>query len=64
MQINMMNSFFWTTDENGNEAVPRIFLTTPDAKNFVNFNNGSDGMSDVESGKYYEKMGHSELFIK
>lgn len=49
--------FFWTTDENGNEAVPRVFLTTPDAKNFVNFNNGSDGMSDVESGKYYEKDG-------
>ena len=49
--------FFWTTDEDGNEAVPREFITTPDAKNFVNFNNGSDGIGNVESAKYYEKDG-------
>ena len=49
--------FFWTTDEEGNDTVPREFLTTPDAKNFVNFNNGSEGIADVESGKYYENDG-------
>lgn len=49
--------FFWTTDEAGNEIVPRDFLTSPDAKNFINFNNGSDGIDNVDSGKYYEKDG-------
>lgn len=49
--------FFWTSDENGNEIVPRDFATSPDAKNFVNFNNGSEGMEDVVPGKYYEQDG-------
>ena len=49
--------FYWTTDENGNDTVPRQFLTTPDAKNFVNFNKGSEGVEDVVAGKYYEQDG-------
>ncbi len=46
--------FFYTTDENGNDLAPRDFLSSPDAKNFVNFNNGADGISgDVVAGKQY-----------
>lgn len=49
--------FYWCTDEDGNEVVPRDFATTADAKNFVNFNHGADGMDDVVPGKYYEQDG-------
>ena len=46
--------FFWTEDENGNALAPRDFLSSPDAKNFVNFNNGADGIQgDVVAGQYY-----------
>ena len=45
--------FFWTEDENGNTVAPKDFATTDDAKNFVNFNAGADGVSDVVSGQYY-----------
>lgn len=46
--------FFWTTDENGNTVAPRDFLSTDDARNFVNFNNGAEGIEgDVVAGKYY-----------
>ena len=51
------NFFYWCTDEDGNEVVPRDFATTADAKNFVNFNHGADGMDDVVPGKYYEQDG-------
>jgi len=48
--------FFWTTDDNDNLMPPREFLTTDSAKNFVNFNNGADGISEnVIAGKYYVK---------
>lgn len=49
--------FYWTTDEDGNDTVPRQFLTTPDARNFVNFNDGYEGVADVVAGQYYEKDG-------
>lgn len=49
--------FYWTVDENGNDTVPLQFLTTPDAKNFVNFNNGYEGVEDVVPGQYYEQDG-------
>ena len=49
--------FYWTTDENGNDTVPMQFLTTPDARNFVNFNEGYEGVADVIPGQYYEKDG-------
>ena len=45
--------FFWTEDANGNTVAPKDFLTTADAKNFVNFNAGADGVDDVVSGQYY-----------
>ncbi len=45
--------FFWTEDENGNTVAPRDFMKTDDAKNFVNFNAGADGVSDVVAGQYY-----------
>lgn len=46
--------FFWTTDANGNDVSPVKFLTTDSAKNFVNFNNGAEGISgDVVAGQYY-----------
>jgi len=45
--------FFWTKDDSGKDTVPRQFLTTPDARNYVNFNRGSEGVSDVEAGKFY-----------
>ncbi len=49
--------FYWTKDENGNDTVPLQFLTTPDARNFINFNNGYYGVENVADGKYYEKDG-------
>lgn len=49
--------FYWTKDENGNDTVPLQFLTTPDARNFINFNNGYAGVENVIDGKYYEKDG-------
>lgn len=46
--------FFWTTAANGNTVSPREFLSSDDAKNFVNFNNGADGIEgDVVAGQYY-----------
>lgn len=46
--------FFWTNDEAGNLVSPTKFLSTNDAKNFVNFNNGPEGISgDVVPGQYY-----------
>lgn len=46
--------FFWTADENGNTVGPVEFLSTDAAKNFVNFNNGPEGITgDVEAGMYY-----------
>ena len=46
--------FFWTADAAGNDVSPTKFLSTDDAKNFVNFNNGPDGVSgDVVPGQYY-----------
>lgn len=42
--------FFWTDDA----VVPREFLTSADAKNFINCNNGSEGIDDVVAGQYYE----------
>ena len=42
--------FFWTEDQ----ATPTKFLSSNDAKNFVNFNKGADGISgDVVAGQYY-----------
>lgn len=47
--------FFWTEGENGETVAPRDFLSTNDAKNFVNFNQGADGVDgDVVPGQYYE----------
>lgn len=47
--------FFWTEGENGETVAPRDFLSTNDAKNFVNFNQGADGVGgDVVPGQYYE----------
>lgn len=47
--------FFWTTDENGNLKAPKDFLSSADAKNFVNFNNGAEEIDgDVVAGQYYE----------
>ncbi len=43
--------FYWTDDM----IVPREFLRSADAKNFVNFNNGSDGVADVVAGQYYKQ---------
>lgn len=43
--------FYWTDDM----IVPREFLKSADAKNFVNFNNGADGMDDVVAGQYYKQ---------
>jgi pimeloyl-ACP methyl ester carboxylesterase len=49
--------FFWTKDEKGNTVAPRDFLTTSDAKNFVNFNNGPNAIKEsVEPGKFYEQQ--------
>lgn len=46
--------FFWTSDESGNDVSPTKFLSTDDAKNFVNFNNGPEGITgDVVPGQYY-----------
>ncbi len=46
--------FFWTEDANGNTVAPRDFAKSDDAKNFVNFNEGADGISgDVVPGQYY-----------
>ena len=45
--------FFWTEDENGNTVPPKDFATTDDAKNFVNFNSGAEGVADVVAGQYY-----------
>ena len=45
--------FFWTEDENGNTVPPKDFATTDDAKNFVNFNFGAEGVADVVAGQYY-----------
>ncbi|MBR4548988.1 MAG: hypothetical protein IKO83_03610 [Oscillospiraceae bacterium] len=41
--------FFWTDDQ----IVPLNFAKSADAKNFVNFNRGSEGIEDVVAGKYY-----------
>ena len=45
--------FFWVDDGAGGTIAPRDYLTTDDAKNFVNFNQGAEGMSDVVAGQYY-----------
>lgn len=45
--------FFWTEDQ----IIPTKFLSSADAKNFVNFNNGADGVDDVVAGQYYEQDG-------
>lgn len=46
--------FFWTKDDQGNVVAPREFLTTKEAKNFVNFNEGPISVN-VEAGKLYTK---------
>ena len=49
--------FFWTKDAKGNPVAPRDFLTTDDAKNFVNFNNGPNAIKEnVQPGKLYEQQ--------
>lgn len=41
--------FFWTDDQ----IIPLNFTKSADAKNFVNFNRGADGVADVVPGQYY-----------
>lgn len=56
--------FYWTKDEKGNDTVPMQFLTTPDARNFINFNKGYDGVANVTDGKYYEKDGFFRVIFQ
>jgi len=47
--------FFWTEDAAGSTVAPKDWLSTDEAKNFVNFNEGPEGISgDVVPGQYYQ----------
>ncbi len=47
--------FFWDADDAGNPLPPRDFLKSVGARNFINFNNGHEGVPAVEAGKHYQQ---------